>query len=243
MKRPEVSVITAVKEINPEYLIDAYESLNEQQVSWEWLLQADGTEVDIPPNIIRDRRVILQINNETYGAGITRNLALSRSNAPIIQNLDADDYLFPNALDVMYEQIRTNSYAFVFGKDVSLDLDGNTYDYAGGLSPGVILPGIIYKRWQEIHMTPVHPAGIMWRKDILFKYGGWHGLSSGEDTAVMLAASVKHPVYFLDEKTLVYRLHDKQLTSHESYKDTKEANWAFIEQRIGALLCDIELTI
>jgi hypothetical protein len=65
MKRPEVSVITAVKEINPEYLIDAYESLNEQQVSWEWLLQADGTEVDIPPNIIRDRRVILQINNET----------------------------------------------------------------------------------------------------------------------------------------------------------------------------------
>jgi glycosyltransferase involved in cell wall biosynthesis len=242
VKSPQVSVLTAAKQPNSTFLLDAYSSLLKQKITWEWLIQIDGKDSKLPDAIADDKRVFIVANGKSYGESITRNMALRRARSDIIQNLDSDDYLLPGALDDMYEHIRTGKYAYVFGRDLSLAQDGTTIDYGGGLKVGVILPGVIYRRWLTIHMTPVHPAGIMWRKDVLFKYGGWHALSSGEDTALMLAASVKHPVFFLDRDTFIYRLHDKQLTSQPGYRKAQEDNWNFIKQRIEALLHDIPLS-
>jgi glycosyltransferase involved in cell wall biosynthesis len=242
MSIPKVSVITALKDPDMLFLDEAYSSLLKQKVSWEWLIQIDGPIVNLPGIIKRDKRVIIEANGKAYGPAITRNRALTRSRASFVQNLDADDYLLPGALDAMFMQIQTNKYAFVFGRDVSIELDGSTHGYAGGLDYGVILPGVIYKRWQDIHMPPVHPAGIMWRREVLLNYGGWQALSSGEDTSIMLVTSFEHPVYFLDLDTFMYRLHHKQATSKDEYGDSKDANHNFINQRIDALSSGIKLT-
>jgi hypothetical protein len=109
--------------------------------------------------------------------------------------------------------------------------DGSTRDYQGGLSPGVVAPGIVFARWRQLSFPPIHPAGAMWRRTALLAYGGWSALPVGEDTAVLVAATQHHPSVYVDRETFLYRRHDAQLSVSPLYQATRAACNTFIELR------------
>lgn len=236
---PAVSVLTAVYDANPDYLRAAYESLRGQKVTWEWVIQVDGPAedmVNISEEILADRRVRASANGRQLGTPTTRNAGLVRCAAPFVQNLDGDDALLPGALEHLAQGlIDEPETVFAFGRDVETYPDGTREAYQGGLAPGTIPPEAIYERWTRMPFPPVHPAGILWRKAPLFAYGGWTALRSGEDTALVVAASLHHPVVFIDRETLMYRRHTLQFSQSPEFRAWDRVKREFIHQRVAAL--------
>ena len=58
---------------------------------------------------------------------------------------------------------------------------------------------------QGLESAPVHPTAIMARKDLVVMLGGWPGVWSGEDTALLLNLEAVSPGYFLSTPGLLYR--------------------------------------
>jgi hypothetical protein len=240
LSKPLISVLTAVYPLNNEYLLAAWKSLNEgnADIEWEWLIQIDGKEQSLPREIMLDSRVRIASNGYHFGAAVTRNFALTRTTTPFIQNLDSYDYLLPGTLSVLYEALVAEPNAVLaFGKDVEIFEDGTTGKYQGGLLPGIIKPGHVYKKWLTLNFPPIHPAGVMWRKSALLAYGAWAALPAGEDTAALIAATQVHPSVFVDRETFAYRRHRNQLSASAEFLETAGYKTAFIKQR-ARLLAD-----
>ena len=235
----DIAIITAAHDPNPEYLHDAYASLLDQQgADWRWLLQIDGASPDLPSFLSDDQRISVACNGRQMGAAITRINALARvENERYIQNLDADDRLLPEALGTLQAALKdAPETAFAFGYELTAHPDGRELPYSGPLHPGLIPAGEFVSRWREQHHPPAHPAGVMWRLDPLLAYGGWSALWSGQDTAVLVAASVHHPCVFVDQLTFWYRWHgEKQLSRSPEAAALAETKVKFIEMRARVL--------
>ena len=237
-----VAVVTAVMPTGADHLHEAYESLLDQTpVQWRWLIQVDGDDTAcVPLRILSDCRVSAAANGRHCGAGITRNNALSRCEQTLVQTLDADDRLLPGALAVLAGALQDHpSAAFAFGRaQISIE-DGTHFDSGDyePYAPGLIPAGVIPDDWRRRGGPPLHPAGPMWRADILRAYGGWAALAIGEDTSVMVAATVHHPCVNVDCDTLWYRWHHSggQLSRSATAREMAGVKMASISQRIDAL--------
>jgi glycosyltransferase involved in cell wall biosynthesis len=224
-----VSVLTAAYNPNPNYLLEAYESLKKQNVAWQWVIQVDSTNEDIaavPLEIIEDSRVVVRANGDHLGEAATRNLGLLVCEHDLIQNLDSDDILLPGALRMLTEALSTYpEAAFAFGKTKNLRLDGSLlhwqpapYDY------GLIEPGQIARTWMKTGRHHVTMAATMWRRSILHAFGGWGALAGREDLYLMLPVSVDNPVVYVDTFTLHYREHLAQTTRKPGLQGVHDAS-------------------
>ncbi len=95
--------------------------------------------------------------------------------------------------------------------------------------PGLQPRGALVETWVAEpggHPLPVHPAGIMWRRDLLLLAGGWAGLRNMEDTALLMAASALAPCAVVDIATLRYR-------KHRAQRSTQTSNFAGGVSRCG----------
>jgi len=236
---PLVSVITPIFQVNQEYLLAAYQSLQAQTIEWEWLLQWDGEKSVLPDQIAKDPRVKVDANNQHLGTAITRNRALMRASTQMIQNLDADDFLAPNALALLFGMLNSHpDAAFAFGDTADLLPSGATYinDEPNNYL-GLVSPGELFEAWQRtgFNALPIHPAGLMWRKQNLLALGGWAAMSGAEDTSIVMAASTLWLSVASNEITLFYRKHPAQTTAQASHTDMKDKHWQFVQDRVSAI--------
>lgn len=58
---------------------------------------------------------------------------------------------------------------------------------------------------QGLQSAPLHPNALMVRTGVLMMLGGWPGVYSGEDTALLLALEAVAPGYFVGAPGLLYR--------------------------------------
>src|SRR3954454_7726399 len=88
-----VSIITPVYNPVPQYLKEAYESLQAQELpsgsSWERVVQEDG-ETGVAQRILPDDPRISFGTGRRGGVAITRNLGLARAGGQLIKNFDQD---------------------------------------------------------------------------------------------------------------------------------------------------------
>lgn len=133
MKR--ISVIIPVYN-RENYLSQCIESVLSQTLTeFELILVNDGS-TDRSEEICeyyqkKDSRVIV-INKENSGVGETRNFGLRKATAEYVMFLDADDWMQPNMLERMYEEIEKNKtdlvicgYRYIYDekRDSSLNYD------------------------------------------------------------------------------------------------------------------------
>jgi glycosyltransferase involved in cell wall biosynthesis len=233
---PTVSVITAAFEPDPRHLIAAYESLRGQEPSWEWLVQFDGPDQALPPSIDGDPRIAVDHNATRVGAAISRNRALARSRARFVLSLDADDVLLPDALRVLCRALGERDLAFAFGGSVELLPDGvvhsTPYDT---FRPGLVPSGQVERAWEREDAPAIRGGAVMWRREYLLAYGGWAALLGSEDTAVLLAASVRHPSVYVGRDVLMQRRHDGQLSETAAYREARALEWRFARERAASL--------
>jgi glycosyltransferase involved in cell wall biosynthesis len=216
--RPGVSVLTPTHRPVGEYLGELHSSLEAQSgVDWEWVLQLDGDESlveAIPEAIRRDERVAVEANGCWLGQAVTRNLALVRTNHPLLQTVDADDLLEPGSLAAAATALEADpDAALAFGRTREVALDGALVEGKNLYPPGRIPPGVFARDWERRggSCSVVMPS-IMWRTAVVDAACGWPASVAGMDVLLLLQVTSTHPALCLDRYTYRYRQHPEQVT-------------------------------
>jgi glycosyltransferase involved in cell wall biosynthesis len=222
----QVDVVTAVHAPYAVFLPFAWRSLRRQShTEWTWLVQIDGPAHEVLDALrecgaAEDPRVRIAENGTSEGPATTRNIAVGRATANLVQNLDADDELEPEALLALADLLATHPGAgFAVGHARDLMPDGRLHDHALPVSAGVLPRGVLLDQWNadtRVPRLPVHPAGVMWRRSLLLALGGWSALRSMEDTGLLMAASASADGVLIEMPTLRYRRHGAQRSKQSS---------------------------
>ena len=115
---PLVSIIMPYyKKIN--FVINAINSvLNQSFQNFELILIYDDTnlsDLEIIKNKFKNNPKLKIIkNNENFGAGISRNIGISKSIGDIIAFIDSDDYWFQKKLEKQLDFMNKNNLNFIF---------------------------------------------------------------------------------------------------------------------------------
>jgi hypothetical protein len=98
----------------------------------------------------------------------------------------------------------------------------------------MIEPGVLFAAWQTSGLTvlPIHPAGVMWRRQVLLAEGGWPAQASSEHTALLMLAAEKYPAVGVDVGVLTYRTPSAQPGSGLSSQE--RAQWELIATQVLA---------
>ncbi|WBB65748.1 glycosyltransferase [Micromonospora sp. WMMD812] len=239
----KISVITPVHTPSIPYLADAYESLRSQELpdgwTWEWLVQEDGRTGKVATALPADPRIHVA-TGKPGGPGVARNMAMARSDGDLLRVLDADDQLTPGALAREIDAV-TGRADVGWTTSSVLDLlpDGSTIGWQHADPPGGKLQrtDVLTYFQQHNYGLPVHPATLCIRRELALALGGWMALPGGEDTGLLLAASVVADGFFIAEPGLLYRKHPDQITAQAGWTATEEwqLRMKLIEARAVAL--------
>lgn len=212
-----VSVLTPVHRPVAAYLAELHASLRRQVgVEWEWVIQVDGGASllrRIPREIAADPRVSLEANGRWLGQAVTRNLALARVGAPLLQTVDADDLLLPGALAAAAAALeREPDLGFAFGRTLDLAEDGRLLPGKNLYPPGRLAPGTLARDWERRGGScSIVVGSAMWRTACVRAHGGWPAAVAGTDVLLLLAVASVHAGRALDCETYVYRSHPEQV--------------------------------
>lgn len=211
--RPDVSVIMSV--YNGEaYLKEAVESVMAQTFcNWELIVindcSTDSTGAILAELAARDQRIRIHTNEVNLRLPASLNKAISLSNGKYVARMDADDICLPDRLEKQFRFMEEHG-------DVALSsckfLTVKNGVYASGGAGGRCDFDAL--RAMLLVSNPILHPGVIARADVMKKYNYDTTLTCTEDLELWtrLAADGQR-LEILDECLMIYRLHDKQITS------------------------------
>jgi glycosyltransferase involved in cell wall biosynthesis len=204
---PQVAVVTAAYNME-KYIGATIASVLEQSLpNFEMIVVDDGSR-DATARIVAavdDPRVWL-ISIPNNGAGAARNRGLVACRAPLVIFLDADDLLFPDALEQMAKTMAANSsYVACFGHHIKIDEHGTALD---GARPSRQLPATDTLGHLLRKNIVVNGGALCIRTEAARRVGGYDaGLRFGEDLEFWCRlAALSDFVPMSDRVVLKYRL-------------------------------------
>jgi glycosyltransferase involved in cell wall biosynthesis len=145
------------------------------------------------------------------GLGDARNIGLKLARAPFVFILDADNWIYPNCLSVLYNAIVSSGCAAVYG--IINRFNQKTQEGIGLLS---------YYEWdvRELISEPYIDAMAMFKKDIVLQVGSYStelmciAWSGWEDYDLWLKlAQAKQPCKLIPRILSAYRVHPTSMIS------------------------------
>ncbi|WP_414622710.1 glycosyltransferase family 2 protein [Calothrix sp. CCY 0018] len=139
------------------------------------------------------------------GLADARNIGLEKANSPYIFILDADNWIYPHCLSVLYEQIKLNKYAAVYAEISQFDNDTRKE-----------INRISCHEWDvnKLVTQPYIDAMAMFNKEILLKVGGYstdlieYGWFGWDDYDLWLKlAQANYTCKFVPQVLSAYRVH------------------------------------
>lgn len=142
-----------------KYIAQTIESVTAQTYpDWELLITDDCSTDDtcaiVKRYADRDARIKLFVLDKNSGAGAARNYSINKAEGRYIAFLDADDWWYPDKLQVQMDFMRLHHYEFVFSAfeyaDESLNVTGVSYkpkriSYRSlKIDNNIGTPGVIY---------------------------------------------------------------------------------------------------
>lgn len=224
---PVVSVIIPVGEGHQSLVVDAIESVIGQTIrEWELIL-GDDTEAGLAHCPGLERFPFLKIfptERPHSGAGAARNAALAHARGAYVLFLDADDWLRPDALDLLL-QATVQSGQYVFCNHVEVYADGR--QVARDIMP---YDREVYQRDQVIHsVTALVPT--RWAQAV----GGFDpGLAGWEEYDFYMKLAGKGYCGILLRQALLYYRVDTGSRRKVSQKMAAELRRIF-KERFGGM--------
>lgn len=220
---PLVSVIVPVGEGHEKLLLDALDSLEAQTFrDWEAIVVWDANS-DIPADLLKAYPYVKWIHiGGPNGAGEARNEGAHFARSPFLIFLDADDWLYPEAMDLMLEAWNESEaiiYTDYVGKamvddpeKLAADLQERIYQYKNG--EAVIGYRAADYDWELAQKQPQGERPYLWANVTCLIPKLWHDeiggfdeeMSSWEDVDYHYRMARAGKCYTrIDEELLVYR--------------------------------------
>ena len=211
--KPDISVIMSV--YNGEtYLKEAIESIiNQTFKNWELIIINDCS-TDNTSNILAqfsliDERIKVHTNEVNLKLPTSLNKAISLSDGKYIARMDADDISLPDRFEKQYKFMEENS-------DVALSscrfLTVKNGVYASGGAGGRCDFDAL--KAMLLVANPILHPGVIAKAEVMKKFNYDSTLTCTEDLELWTRlATENQKIMILDECLLIYRLHDKQITS------------------------------
>lgn len=235
-----VSIITAAFAPLADYFTETIESVARQQLppGWEieWLIQEDGENPTLSSRLARISHVKYAANNAHTGIAATRNLALTRATGEVVQVLDHDDVLLPNALYTLLPRFYETGIHWAVGQADDLLSDETRRKYESALPFGVVTAGTV-NSWAIDHggNWPVHCAGLLMRTNLVRAFGGWGGTPVDDD--IMLFSAISECVDGFNDPatTWLYRIHERQTHRSARWRERSSDGRRIALQRVQAI--------
>lgn len=191
------------------YIRQSLDSLYSQTMKdFEVIIIDDGS-VDDSKSIIEEysnrARVVFQKNK---GLNVSNNIALRMAAGKYIMRLDADDYLCPNALEMMSDKLeRDTELGLVFPDYEIVDKDGYLIN---------IQERHDFSKDVKVYDQPAHGACTMIRTEFLRNLGGYDERYRCQDGyELWIKFTAKYKVTNINVPLFYYRQHGDNLTSNE----------------------------
>lgn len=211
--KPDISVIMSVYN-GEDYLAEAIQSVVDQTFqNWELIIINDCSK-DSTPEILadfaaKDARIKLHNNEVNLRLPTSLNKAISLSTGKYIARMDADDICLPDRLEKQFRFMEENS-------DVALSscrfMTVKNGVYASGGAGGRCDHDAL--RAMLLVTNPILHPGVIAKAEVMKRFLYDTTLTCTEDLELwtrMVAQGQK--IRILPECLLIYRLHDKQITS------------------------------
>ena len=211
--KPDVSVIMSV--YNGEtYLREAIESvINQTFQSWELVIindcSTDSTGEILAEFASKDERVKVYPNEVNLKLPTSLNKAISLCSGKYIARMDADDICLPDRFEKQYKFMEENS-------DVALSscrfMTVKNGVYASGGAGGRC--DFEALRAMLLVTNPILHPGVIAKAEVMKKFNYDTTLTCTEDLELWTRMVTENQkIQILPECLLIYRLHDKQITS------------------------------
>ena len=211
--KPDISVIMSV--YNGEtYLEEAIESVRNQTFkNWELIVindcSTDSTAKILADFSFKDERIKVHTNEVNLRLPTSLNKAIALSSGKYIARMDADDICLPDRFEKQYKFMEENS-------DVALSscrfmtVKNGVYmsGGAGGRCDFEALCAML------LVANPILHPGVIAKSEVMKKFNYDTTLTCTEDLELWTRMVMeKQKIEILPECLLIYRLHDKQITS------------------------------
>lgn len=210
MNKPLVTVY--ITNYNYElYITQAVESVLSQSFQDFEIIIIDDGSTDNSKQIIEEfskNNKIKVIFQQNKGLNVTNNIALKVASGKYIMRLDADDYLEPNALQLMCDALeKDQTLGLVFPDYYMVDRDGNALSLEKRHS---------FDKEVNLFDMPAHGACTMIRTDFLKQVGGYDEQYKCQDGYELWIKFIsKFKVNNINTPLFHYRQHGDNLTTNE----------------------------
>ena len=235
MKTPEISIIMSV--YNGEtYLEEAIDSVRNQTFkNWELIVindcSTDSTSEILAGFAAKDERIKVHTNEVNLKLPTSLNKAISLSTGKYIARMDADDICLPDRFEKQYKfmeehhDVTLSSCRFMTVKN-GVYMSGG----AGGRCDNQALRALLLVR------NPILHPGVIAKAEVMKKFNYDTILTCTEDLELWTRIAMEnHKIEILPECLMIYRLHDKQITSTTLERQHTEV-LKIQEKYYGALL-------
>ncbi len=211
--KPDISVIMSV--YNGEtYLKEAIESvINQTFENWELIVindcSTDSTAEILAQFAIADERIKVYPNEVNLKLPSSLNKAISLCNGKYIARMDADDICLPERFEKQYKFMEEHS-------DVALSSCRFMTVKNGVYMSGGAGGRCDYKalRMMLFVANPILHPGVIAKAEVMKKFNYDTTLTCTEDLELWTTMAMENQkIEILPECLLIYRLHDKQITS------------------------------
>ncbi len=237
--KPAISVIMSV--YNGEaYLAEAIESVRRQTFeNWELIIindcSTDATAEILADFSAKDERIKVHPNEVNLRLPTSLNKAISLACGKYIARMDADDICLPRRLEKQYKfmeahpEVALSSCRFMTVKNGVYASGG-----AGGRCDNAALRAML------LVANPILHPGVIAKAEVMKKYNYDTTLTCTEDLELWTRLAAENlQMQILPECLLIYRLHDKQITSTTLERQHTEV--LKIQQKYyGALLREMD---
>lgn len=233
--KPDISVIMSV--YNGEtYLKEAIESvINQTFKNWELIIindcSTDSTGEILAEFSVKDERIKVYTNEVNLKLPTSLNKAISLATGKYIARMDADDICLPYRFEKQYKFMEENS-------DVALSscrfmtVKNGVYmsGGAGGRCDNEALRAML------LVANPILHPGVIAKSEVMKRFNYDTTLTCTEDLELWTRMAMgNQKMEILPECLLIYRLHDKQITSTTLERQCTEV-LKIQEKYYGALL-------
>jgi glycosyltransferase involved in cell wall biosynthesis/LmbE family N-acetylglucosaminyl deacetylase len=126
---PLISIIMPVYNVEPQWLIKAIDSVNEQWYkNWELCIVDDASSNQDTLACLRDiknKKIKIKLLKNNINISAASNKALTLTSGEYIALMDHDDELSPDALYEVVKKINDEAAEFIYSDEDKIDLEGN----------------------------------------------------------------------------------------------------------------------